>query len=279
VREVPIIEVSGLEYSYQAHDTMTVALAGIELEIEPGEFIAVVGRNGSGKSTFAKHLNAILLPAGGRVLVAGMDTREETLMWNIRQAAGMVFQNPDNQIVATVVEEDVAFGPENLGVPTAGIHERVDLALKLVDMEEYRGHAPHLLSGGQKQRVAIAGVLAMKPAIIILDEATAMLDPVGRAEVMSTITRLNREEGMTAIIITHHMDEAVQANRVVVFHEGKVVQNGTPREVFQKHSLLEEIGLDVPLVTRLATELKHEGLSLEPVLTVAELVEALCQLR
>ena len=273
---MPIVEVSGLKHNYQG-DEAVLALAGIDVSINAGEFVAVIGRNGSGKSTLAKHLNAILLPDAGEVLVNGMNTRDETLLWQIRQSAGMVFQNPDNQIVATIVEEDVAFGPENLGVPTEEIHTRVDDSLRQVDRLEYRGHAPHLLSGGQKQRVAIAGILAMRPSIIVLDEATAMLDPVGRAEVMSTLLRLNREEGITVIMITHHMDEAVQADKVFVLDEGRIVLRGSPVDVFSQYEILQGLGLDVPVAARLARELRDAGVMLpEGILTVSQLVGALC---
>lgn len=273
------VDVRELRHVYQGNDGETIALDGIDLTVESGEFVAIIGRNGSGKSTLAKHFNAILMPHGGYVLVSGLDTREESLLWRIRQSVGMVFQNPDNQIVATVVEEDVAFGPENLGVPTAEIVERVNDALKQVDMEASRTHAPHLLSGGQKQRVAIAGVLAMHPKIIVLDEATAMLDPMGRREVIETVMRLNRTEKMTAVLITHHMDEAVRADRVVVIDGGAVVLSGTPLEVFSHYEQLERLGLDVPVATKLAIELKKEGLPIKgEVLTAAQLVDELCRL-
>ncbi len=268
-----------MHHIYHGHEGETIALAGVDLVVSEGEFVAVIGRNGSGKSTLAKHFNAILLPGGGRVLVAGLDTREEALLWSVRQMVGMVFQHPDNQIVATVVEEDVAFGPENLGVPTAEIIERVDASLRQVNMEDYRTHAPHLLSGGQKQRVAIAGILAMRPRLIVLDEATAMLDPIGRSEVMSTILRLNREEGMTAVLITHHMDEAVKANRVVVIDQGQVVLSGTPAEVFSQYKLLEALGLDVPVAAKLSILLAESGLPLPAhILTAEQLVDELCRL-
>ena len=274
---MPIVEISGLKHNYEG-DATVLALSGIDVSINAGEFVAIIGRNGSGKSTLAKHLNAILLPDEGSVLINGMDTRDERLLWNIRQSAGMVFQNPDNQIVATVVEEDVAFGPENLGVPTDEIHRRVDASLIQVDMSEYRGHAPHMLSGGQKQRVAIAGILAMQPDMIVLDEATSMLDPVGRQEVMGTLLRLNREEGMTVIIITHHMDEAVRADRVLVLDAGKLVLLGTPTEVFAQDRVLLDLGLDVPAAARLARELRDAGLPLpEDILTVDQLAGALCR--
>lgn len=274
-----IVDVRELRHVYRGNDGETIALNGVDLEISAGEFVAIIGRNGSGKSTLAKHFNAILLPAGGRVFVSGLDTNEESLLWQIRQTVGMVFQNPDNQIVATVVEEDIAFGPENLGIPTPQIIERVNEALQLVDMEPSRTHAPHLLSGGQKQRVAIAGVLAMHPQIIVLDEATAMLDPVGRKEVIETIQRLNRTEKMTAVLITHHMDEAVLADRVVVVDQGIVVLSGTPIAVFSQYEQLESLGLDVPVATKLAIQLRKEGLPVNgDVLTAAQLVDELCRL-
>jgi len=274
-----IVDVRELRHVYQGNDGETIALNGIDLTVAPGEFVAVIGRNGSGKSTLAKHFNAILMPHGGQVLVAGLDSRDENLLWKIRQTVGMVFQNPDNQIVATVVEEDVAFGPENLGVPTSEIIERVNDALAQVDMESSRTHAPHLLSGGQKQRVAIAGVLAMRPKVLVLDEATAMLDPMGRKEVMDTIARLNRTEKMTAVLITHHMDEAVRADRVVVIDQGSVVLQGSPGEVFSHYEQLERLGLDVPVATKLAIQLQKEGLPIMgKTLTAAHLVEELCRL-
>lgn len=274
-----MIKVSGLGHRYNpGTENETLALAGIDLDVRPGEFLVIIGHNGSGKSTLAKHFNALLLPEEGQVLVAGMDTARPENLWRVRQTAGMVFQNPDNQIVATVVEEDVAFGPENLGVPPAEIAARVDVALAAVGMEAYRHHAPHLLSGGQKQRVAIAGILAMKPACIILDEATAMLDPVGRAEVLSTVRRLNKQEGITVIHITHYMDEAVGADRVIVMEAGRIVLSGTPREVFAQVERLKELGLDVPQATELAHQLRQCGFDIPPdVLTVEELVDHLCR--
>lgn len=257
----------------------TQALQGVSLSIEPGEFVAIVGRNGSGKSTLAKQINAILTPTSGEVWVDGISTKDEASVFAIRQVAGMVFQNPDNQIVATIVEEDVAFGPENLGVPAAEIRQRVDAALQLVRMTDYALHPPHLLSGGQKQRIAIAGVLAMHPKVLILDESTAMLDPIGRREVLETALRLNRERGMTVVLITHHMDEAVLAERVVVLDQGRVVLDGSNREVFKQVERLRELGLDVPQVTSLAGLLQAQGLNLRlDTLTVAEMVEQLCQL-
>ena len=237
-------------------------MTGIDLEIEEGSFVAVLGHNGSGKSTLAKHMNAILVPKEGKVSVAGYDTADEEQLLDVRRTVGMVFQNPDNQIVANVVEDDVAFAPENLGVPAEEIRARVDAALKQVGMYEFRLHAPHLLSGGQKQRVAIAGVIAMEPRVIVLDEPTAMLDPQGRQEVVSTVTRLCREKGMTVVLITHHMEECVGADRLIVMSEGRIVADGTPVEVFSQVSLMEREGLDVPETTRLAYELNKEGFRL-----------------
>ena len=258
------IQVCDLHYSYQdaEEDREHVVFDGLNLSIEAGSFVAVLGHNGCGKSTLAKHFNAILLPAGGRVTVSGMDTKDEALLLAIRQAVGMVFQNPDNQIVSNVVEEDVAFAPENLGVPSEEIRRRVDAALKTVGMYEYRAHAPQLLSGGQKQRVAIAGVLAMKPKCIVLDEPTAMLDPQGRREVIETVERLNREEGMTVVLITHHMDEATHAGRVVAMNDGKIVADGTPAEVFSQVELLRSVGLSVPETTELLYALRADGFDL-----------------
>ena len=258
------IQVCDLHYSYQdaEEDREHVVFDGLDLAIEAGSFVAVLGHNGCGKSTLAKHFNAILLPAGGSVTVYGMDTKDEDLLLAIRQAVGMVFQNPDNQIVSNVVEEDVAFAPENLGVPSDEIQRRVDAALKTVGMYEYRAHAPQLLSGGQKQRVAIAGVLAMKPKCIVLDEPTAMLDPQGRREVIETVERLNREEGMTVVLITHHMDEATHAGRVVAMNDGKIVADGTPAEVFSQVELLRSVGLSVPETTELLYALRADGFDL-----------------
>ena len=255
-----IIRTDDLHFSYPAAEGVTpVVLDGVSLEIEEGSFVAVLGHNGCGKSTLAKHMNAILLPSGGTVYVDGIDTSDETRLLDIRRAVGMVFQNPDNQIVANVVEEDVAFAPENLGVPPAQIRQRVDDALKAVNMYHYREHAPHLLSGGQKQRVAIAGVIAMQPRCIVLDEPTAMLDPIGRKDVLNTIKRLNRERGVTVVLITHHMDEAAQAGRLVVMAKGKVVADGTPKSVFSQVEELRQVGLTVPQTTALLWELRQEG--------------------
>lgn len=234
-------------------------LKDISLSIDKGDFVALLGHNGSGKSTFAKHMNAILLPSAGTMTVDGIDTKDESQRFTLRSHVGMVFQNPDNQIVATIVEEDVAFGPENLGIPPQEIRERVDDAMKAVEMYEYREHAPSQLSGGQKQRVAIAGIIAMRPDCIVLDEPTAMLDPSGRREVMNTIHMLNREYGITIVLITHYMEEAAQANRVVVMDDGKVVLDNTPKEVFSHVETLKKLGLDVPQVTELAYRLQQAG--------------------
>ena len=259
-----IISVKHLAYTYPGvEDTPGVPVfADLNLTIEEGSFVAVLGTNGCGKSTLAKHFNAILLPSGGKVYVCGIDTANEDRLITIRRNVGMVFQNPDNQIVANVVEEDVAFGPENLGIASPEIRRRVDSALKQVDMYEYRTHAPHLLSGGQKQRIAIAGVIAMEPKCIVLDEPTAMLDPRGRREVIDTIGRLNREKGITVVLITHHMDEAAKAQRVVVLDKGKVAADGTPKEVFSQVELLHGIGLAAPETVELCWELNQEGFDL-----------------
>lgn len=252
------------------------AVDGVDLDVAPGQFIAILGHNGSGKSTLAKHLNAILLPSEGSVFVDGMDTKDMDKLEEIRQTAGMVFQNPDNQIIGTVVDEDVAFGPENMGVPTEEIIERVENSLKTVGMWEYRAHSPNRLSGGQKQRVAIAGVVAMEPKCIVLDEPTAMLDPVGRKEVIRAAQKLNREKGITIILITHYMEEVVEADRVIVMDQGKILMQGTPREVFSRVEELKEHRLDVPQVTMLAHELRKSGLNIpEGILTITELADAL----
>ena len=259
-----IISVEHLAYTYPGvEDTPGVPVfADLNLTIEEGSFVAVLGTNGCGKSTLAKHFNAILLPSGGKVYVCGIDTANEDRLIAIRRNVGMVFQNPDNQIVANVVEEDVAFGPENLGIASPEIRRRVDSALKQVDMYEYRTHAPHLLSGGQKQRIAIAGVIAMEPKCIVLDEPTAMLDPRGRREVIDTIGRLNREKGITVVLITHHMDEAAKAQRVVVLDKGKVAADGTPKEGFSQVDLLHDIGLAAPETVELCWKLNQEGFDL-----------------
>jgi energy-coupling factor transport system ATP-binding protein len=255
-----IIQTQDLRFSYPAAEGVSpVVLDGVSLEIEEGSFVAVLGHNGSGKSTLAKHMNAILLPSGGAVYVDGIDTNDEDRLLDIRRTVGMVFQNPDNQIVANVVEEDVAFAPENLGVPPAEIRQRVDDALKAVNMYDHREHAPHLLSGGQKQRVAIAGVIAMQPRCIVLDEPTAMLDPIGRNDVLHTIKTLNRERGVTVVLITHHMDEAAQADRLIVMAKGQVVADGAPKAVFSQVEELQKVGLTVPQTVALLWELRQAG--------------------
>ena len=258
------IRTEHLKFSYDAQSESggVTVFDDLNLSIEEGSFVAVLGHNGCGKSTLAKHFNAVLLPEGGSVQVFGMDTSDESLLVDIRRTVGMVFQNPDNQMVANVVEEDVAFAPENLGVPSEEIRRRVDEALKLVGMYDYRLHAPHLLSGGQKQRVAIAGVIAMRPRCIVLDEPTAMLDPHGREEVMSTIERLNREMGITVVLITHHMTEAIRAQRVIVMDAGRILADGTPKEVFPQVELLESVGLTVPATTKVLYALNQAGFDL-----------------
>ena len=275
-----IIEAKDVHFSYPLDDeTFKSVLGGVSLSIPGGQFLAVLGRNGSGKSTLAKHFNAILTPDAGEVKVLGIDTRDENRVYDIRQNVGMVFQNPDNQIVATIVEEDVAFALENMGVAPPEIRRRVDEALKAVGMYEYRGHAPHQLSGGQKQRVAIAGLFAMHPQCIVLDEPTAMLDPRGRREVMETVLKLNREEKVTVVLITHFMNEAVLADRVVVVDKGEIVSDGTPKEVFGNVELLKSAGLEAPQVTELAHALREEGVGVPAdILTVDECVRVVAEL-
>lgn len=269
-----------LETDHGTKEEKVAALKNVNIEIKKGDFVAVLGHNGSGKSTFAKHINALVQPTGGTLWVDDMDTKNDELVWEIRQTAGMVFQNPDNQLVATVVEEDIAFGPENMGVEPKEIRKRVDEALATVRMSEYATHTPSKLSGGQKQRIAIAGVLAMKPKCIVLDEPTAMLDPVGRRDVMETIERLNREEGITMILITHYMDEAVRADKVFVIDDGDLVMQGTPKEIFSQVETLQKYGLDVPQVTEVAYLLRKEGVDLPAdILTIEEMVGAICQLK
>ena len=276
--EQAIISAQDLYFEYRNDEdgSAVPVLKGINLDIRDGEFVAVLGHNGSGKSTFAKHCNAILLPTGGNMIAAGINTREEDRLFDIRQSVGMVFQNPDNQIVATIVEEDVAFALENMGVEPQEIRRRVDEALKQVGMYEYRMHAPHQLAGVKKQRVAIAGILAMRPRCIVLDEPTAMLDPQGRREVMKTVRQLNREHGTTVVLITHYMDEAAASDRVVVIDSGNVLKDGTPKEVFREVELLKSVGLDVPQVTELIYELRQEGVDLpDDILTEEECYQAL----
>ena len=256
------------------------AVKDVNLEVKKGEFLVILGHNGSGKSTIAKHMNALLVPTMGTVVVDGLDTSDSENIWNIRSKAGMVFQNPDNQLVATIVEEDVAFGPENLGVEPSEIRKRVDESLKIVGMSKYKRHAPHLLSGGQKQRIAIAGILAIQPQCIIFDEPTAMLDPSGRRDVLNNIKYLNEKFGMTIVLITHYMDEAAQADRIIVMDEGSIKMEGTPREIFPQVERMKKIGLDVPQVTELAYELKKAGINLnEKILNVDEMVDELCRLK
>ena len=273
----PIIKTEDLRFSYTtAEGVSPVVLDGVDLDIQEGTFVAVLGHNGSGKSTLAKHMNAILLPSGGKVYVDGMDTADETRLLDVRRTVGMVFQNPDNQIVANVVEEDVAFAPENLGVSSREIRQRVDDALAAVGMGEFARHAPHLLSGGQKQRIAIAGVLAMEPECIVLDEATAMLDPVGRREVLSAVHRLNREKGITVVLITHHMNEAEEADRVIVMDDGRIALDGTPKEVFTQVEPLRTMGLTVPDTVDLLDRLRKDGLDVPlDALTVDECAAAI----
>jgi len=256
------------------------SIRDVNLDVKKGEFLVVLGHNGSGKSTLAKHMNALVIPTEGVVVVDGLDTSNLENVWNIRSKAGMVFQNPDNQIVATIVEEDVAFGPENLGIESSEIRKRVDESLEKVGMSKYKKHAPHLLSGGQKQRIAIAGILAIQPQCIIFDEPTAMLDPSGRRDVLNYIKYLNKNHGMTIVLITHYMDEAAQADRIIVMDEGSIKMEGTPRDIFPQVERMKKIGLDVPQVTELAYELKQAGINInEKILNVDEMVNELCQLR
>lgn len=281
-----IIKAAKLFYDYVSrndHDEIEEvihAVSGVDIDVEAGQFIAILGHNGSGKSTLAKHLNALLVPTGGTLWMKDLDTKDPENVWQVRQTAGMVFQNPDNQIIASLVEEDVGFGPENIGIPTDDIWKRVEQSLKSVGMLEYRQHSPNKLSGGQKQRVAIAGVMAMEPECIVLDEPTAMLDPNGRIEVIETIRELNREKKMTVILITHYMDEVVHADKVYVMDDGKVVMEGTPKEIFSQVEALKELRLDVPQVTELAYELKKAGLDLpDGVLTIDEFVDAMAHVK
>lgn len=281
-----MVRTENLVFEYEKRDEegnvigKSRAIDEVNIDVEEGQFIAILGHNGSGKSTFAKHLNAILVPTEGSIWVNGRDTRKPEELWNVRQSAGMVFQNPDNQIIGTVVEEDVGFGPENLGVPTNEIWERVEESLKAVGMIEYRHHSPNKLSGGQKQRVAIAGVIAMRPKCIVLDEPTAMLDPNGRREVLRTVEELRRQEKVTVILITHYMEEVIDADKVFVMDHGHVVMEGTPREIFSQVDILKSYRLDVPQVTILADELQKRGIPVPAgILRKEELVEALCRLK
>jgi len=276
-----MIECKNVTFKYDNGENTDIKLAldDVTFDVYKGEFLVILGRNGSGKSTIAKHMNCLLIPSGGKVFVDELDTSDEKNTWAIRNRAGMVFQNPDNQIVATIVEEDVAFGPENLGVEPQEIRKRVDNCLRKVNMYSYRKHAPHLLSGGQKQRVAIAGVLAMMPNCIIFDEATAMLDPSGRKEVMKTILDLNRIYKITIVLITHYMEEAVEADRIIVMDDGKISLEGDPRTIFSNVKMMKKIGLDVPQMTELSFELKNSGLNIKSdILTINEMVNELCQL-
>ncbi|MDQ0149841.1 energy-coupling factor transporter ATPase [Eubacterium multiforme] len=277
-----MIKCEDLVFKYTSHEEgiEKYAINGVNLSVKKGEFLVVLGHNGSGKSTLAKQMNALLVPTDGFVYVDGLNTKDEDNVWDVRAKAGMVFQNPDNQMVATIVEEDVAFGPENLGVDPKEIRKRVDDSLEKVGMSKYKRHAPHLLSGGQKQRVAIAGILAMQPECIIFDEPTAMLDPSGRKEVINNIKEINKEYGITIVLITHYMDEAAEADRIVVMDDGKLILEGTPKDVFSKVELMKKIGLDVPQVTELSYELNKEGINLDSkIINVDEMVEALCQLK
>ena len=278
-----IIKTENLIFDYISRDeneeiiSVNRALDDLSIEVQKGDFVALLGHNGSGKSTLAKQLNAILLPTKGTVLIKGMDTQDDEDLWDIRQSAGMVFQNPDNQIIGTMVEEDVGFGPENLGVATEEIWKRVEKSLKAVDMLDFRTNSPNKLSGGQKQRVAIAGIMAMEPECIILDEPTAMLDPTGRKEVLQTAHELNKNEGVTVLLITHNMNEVVDADKVIVMDQGKIVMQGSPKEIFSRVEELKECRLDVPQVTQLAYELKKEGIDIsDGVLTIDELADAIC---
>ncbi len=284
--DMSIIKAKELAFEYIRRDeqgnveSINRAIDGVDISVEPGDFVAILGHNGSGKSTLAKHMNAILMPTEGTVWVDGMDIKEEKNLWDIRQTSGMVFQNPDNQIIGNIVEEDVGFGPENLGIPTDEIWERVEESLKAVGMYEYREHSPNKLSGGQKQRVAIAGIMAMKPKCIVLDEPTAMLDPNGRKEVIKTVRKLNEKENITVLLITHYMEEVIHADKVIVMDKGKIVMQGTPKQIFSQVETLKKYRLDVPQVTLLAYELRKQGLAIsEGILTIDELVNDLMSLK
>lgn len=275
-----MIDASKLKFAYVSEEgDYTFALNGVDIQVAQGEFVAILGRNGSGKSTFAKLVNALNLPTEGKMVVAGMDTAEEANLLDIRKTAGMVFQNPDNQLVATIVEEDIAFGPENLGLPREEIYDRIDYALLTVHMEAYRNHAPHMLSGGQKQRIAIAGVLAMKPKLIVFDESTAMLDPKGRQDILELIRQLNREEKITIVLITHYMDETVHADRLIVMKNGFVLREGKPQEIFFDRELLAQAGLIAPFAAQLSMDLAAAGIAVKPELDAETLAEEVCQLK
>ena len=275
-----MIDASKLKFAYVSEGgDYTFALNGVDIQVAQGEFVAILGRNGSGKSTFAKLVNALNLPTEGKMVVAGMDTTDEANLLDIRKTAGMVFQNPDNQLVATIVEEDIAFGPENLGLPREEIYDRIDYALSTVHMEAYRDHAPHMLSGGQKQRIAIAWVLAMKPKLIVFDESTAMLDPKGRQDILELIRQLNREEKITIVLITHYMDETVHADRLVVMKNGFVLREGKPQEIFFDRELLAQAGLIAPFAAQLSMDLAAAGIAVKPELDAETLAEEVCQLK
>ena len=275
-----IVEASDIRFAYVSDEgDYTFALNGVDISIEQGEFVTILGHNGSGKSTFAKLVNALNLPTSGDVIIDGMNTKDEDNLLDIRKTAGMVFQNPDNQLVATIVEEDIAFGPENLGIPREEIAERISYALSVVNMEKYRKHAPHMLSGGQKQRIAIAGVLAMKPKLIVFDESTAMLDPRGRKDVVGLMRELNQKEGITVILITHYMEEAIFSDRVYVLNDGTVFKEGKPEDVFFDYELIEKSGLTLPFEARLVKDMNEAGINVEKTLNKDVLLEELCQLR
>lgn len=279
-----MIKCTNVSFKYVSNDNGITqekyAVKDVDLQVKKGEFLVILGHNGSGKSTIAKHMNALLIPTEGTVIVDNLDTKDLNNVWNIRSKAGMVFQNPDNQLVATIVEEDVAFGPENLGIESKEIRRRVDESLERVGMSEYKRHAPHLLSGGQKQRIAIAGILAIQPECIIFDEPTAMLDPSGRKQVLETIKEINKKYGITIILITHYMDEAAQADRIIVMDQGSIKMEGTPKEIFPQVERMKQIGLDVPQVTELAYELRKEGINISgKILNVDEMVNEICQLK
>ncbi len=274
-----MIKGNNIYFEYKRNEEVNKVLEDFNIHVKKGEFVVIMGHNGSGKSTFAKLTNGIIIPKEGELFINGLDIKDEENIWDIRETAGMIFQNPDNQIVATIIEEDIAFGPENLGVKSEEIKERIDRVLKIVGMEGYKKRPPHMLSGGQKQRIAIAGVLAMHPKCMVLDEPTAMLDPSGRKEVIDIIYKLNKEENITIVLITHNMKEAINADRIIVIDEGKIKLEGTPREVFYRYNEMRELGLDVPEVVKLSLKLKESGYDIGNVLTIEEMVDKLCQLK